>query len=164
MGPVNPEIKYSESVEVSLGPSRLASRILLAASGATLGILLATPMSWWARVALAVAVLAHALHAHRRIALRVARRSVHQLRLDSSGDIAVSDGEGRTREGQVREGCFVAPWLTIVRWRPQGMRFDRTEVILPDAIAGEDFRRLRVLLRWGGGRSITRPAGRRTPC
>ncbi|MEP7262597.1 MAG: protein YgfX [Usitatibacter sp.] len=52
------------------------------------------------------------------------------------------------RAGLLREGSFVSPWLTVLRWRPAGARFDRTVLILPDMLAREDFRRLRVLLRW----------------
>jgi hypothetical protein len=163
MGPVSPEIKYGETVDVTLGSSRRASLFLLAASGATLAILMATPMPWWAPAVLGLAVVASAFDAHRRVGRRAGRGSVCRFRFESSGRIAASDARGGTREGQVQEGSFVAPWLTLLRWRPEGTRFDRTIVILPDAIAGEEFRRLRVLLRWGGGHSVTHPAGRRIP-
>jgi len=43
---------------------------------------------------------------------------------------------------------FVAPWLTIVRWRPPGARFDRTVMVLPGMLTDDCFRRLRVLLRF----------------
>jgi hypothetical protein len=42
----------------------------------------------------------------------------------------------------------VAPWLTIVRWRPDGARRDGTVLLLPDMAEAEALRRLRVLLRW----------------
>jgi hypothetical protein len=56
---------------------------------------------------------------------------------------------GRLHLGAVQPRCFVAPWLTVVRWRPEGARFDRTFIVLPDMADGDAFRRVRVLLKWG---------------
>ena len=52
--------------------------------------------------------------------------------------------------GEVVDGSFVAPWLTIVHWRPLGARFTRTLLVLPDMLDPEPFRALRVILRWEG--------------
>jgi toxin CptA len=64
-----------------------------------------------------------------------------------------------TRHGE-RIACallgssFVAPYLTVLELKPlNDTRWSHrlrscSVVILPDAIAAEDFRRLRVLLRW----------------
>ena len=72
---------------------------------------------------------------------RVSRRSLE-----------VDPGPGRrwasSAPACLRDGSFVAPWLTIVRWRPEGARFDRTFLVVPGMLEREDFRRLRVLLRW----------------
>ena len=51
--------------------------------------------------------------------------------------------------GDVVDGSFVAPWLTIVHWRPLGARFTRTLLVLPDMLDADSFRGLRVILRWG---------------
>ena len=53
------------------------------------------------------------------------------------------------RRSAVRPGSFVAPWLTVVRWRPAGGRLDRTLVLLPDAAGSREMRNIRVILRWG---------------
>jgi hypothetical protein len=63
--------------------------------------------------------------------------------------IDVSDGEAEWRSGRLQDGSFVAPWLTIVRWRATGEHFDRTVAILPDMIDAARFRELRVLLKTG---------------
>jgi hypothetical protein len=62
--------------------------------------------------------------------------------------IETQDGRGRWRTGSVRAGSFVAPWLTIVRWRPDGAWLDRTIPILPGMASPEELRRMRVVLRW----------------
>lgn len=64
------------------------------------------------------------------------------------GRVEVGDADG-WREGRLRPGSFVAPWLVIVRWRPDGVRLDRTVLVLPGMVAGETFRALRVVLKWG---------------
>lgn len=43
---------------------------------------------------------------------------------------------------------FVAPYLTVLNLKPSGRFFTRSIVILADGIDVEEFRQLRVLLRW----------------
>lgn len=43
---------------------------------------------------------------------------------------------------------FVAPYLTVLNLQPEGKFFTRSVVILADGIDAEEFRQLRVLLRW----------------
>jgi len=73
---------------------------------------------------------------------------VRRLRVES-GRVEVEDGEGRVRTGELRPGSFVAPWLTIVRWRPEGARFDRALPLVPGMAEARALRRLRVVLRLG---------------
>jgi hypothetical protein len=89
-----------------------------------------------------------ALDAHRTVALHRGPRGVRAFFLDERA-IEVELADGTFRSGEVRDGSFVAPWLTIVRWRPLGTRCDRSIVVLPDMLPRDDFRALRVLLRMG---------------
>ena len=43
---------------------------------------------------------------------------------------------------------FVAPYLTVLNLKPEEKIFTRSVVILSDGINAEEFRQLRVLLRW----------------
>ena len=92
--------------------------------------------------------LGAALEVVRRVALCRGRRAVRVLVVRRSGELAVRDAKGAWRHGALRDGSFVAPWLTLVRWRPEAGRFDRTVLILPGMTGAGEFRRLRVLLRW----------------
>ena len=38
--------------------------------------------------------------------------------------------------------------LTSIVWRPDGARWSRSILVLPDMLAPDDFRRLRVMLRY----------------
>ena len=120
----------------ALAPSvRLAAFIVVAAA-ATACLALAVPLPAGVSPALtawcAVAA-AHALWRNRAREVRISR-----------GTAITVDGI----PGNVAHGSFVAPWLTVVHWRPLGARFKRTVVVLPDMIDAEGFRALRVILRW----------------
>jgi hypothetical protein len=115
--------------------------LLAAAVGATLALVIFVPFADEARSLAFAWVIVTAWHAHDRLS------GVRALRLDCSGAIAVRDRVG-WRTGQLRDGSFVAPWLTIIRWRPDGARLDRTLVILPDMTQDEAMRKIRVILRW----------------
>lgn len=126
------EIKYSGA----------ARAFLAAAVGTTLALVIFVPFPNEVRALAFAWVVALAWHAHARLA------AVSALRLDCSRAIAVRDAAGRWRVGVIRGGSFVAPWLTIVRWRPDGARFDRTLAILPDMLPAGAMRKIRVILRW----------------
>jgi toxin CptA len=157
MGPETQEIKYSgrapafrpaECVELALGRSRSAQAIVCAVAAATLAVILWTPMSWTAKAVLVLAVVARAVAALRRHARHEGPQGVHRLRVNLGGAAWVAGRDGVECPGRVVDGSFVAPWLTIVRWLPEGARLSRTVLILPDMVDAEEFRRLRVLLRW----------------
>jgi hypothetical protein len=142
------EHKYSEAVRSGLAPSRRAAAGLAAMGLATLALIAVTPGPSRLRILGATAVACGSLEAIHRVALRRGRRGVRALILRRSREIEVGLASGRWRHGAVRDGSFAAPWLTIVRWRPQGARFDRSIVILPGMLPAGEFRRLRVMLRW----------------
>lgn len=58
-----------------------------------------------------------------------------------------------TRSGEsmacsILSSTFVAPYLTVLNLQPVGKFFVRSIVILPGAVDAEEFRQLRVWLRW----------------
>jgi len=131
---------------VSLGRSRLAGLFIVAAGMGTLALVASLPIDPRPQLFVVAWTGFAMLDAFRAVALRRGRRGVHGICL-RGGSIAVL-GEGVIREGPLRDGSFVSPWLTVIRWRPAPSRFDRTVVVLPDMLPREDYRRLRVLLRW----------------
>jgi hypothetical protein len=48
----------------------------------------------------------------------------------------------------VRAATYVGAWVTTIVWRPDGARWSRAILVLPDMLPAEDFRRLRVMLRY----------------
>ena len=149
VGAARAEHKYSEAAcEVGLRPSRRGVAIVSAAALATMVLMAALPGAPALRILAATWVACAALEAIHSSALHRGRRGVRAVSVRREGEIAVQGAAGTWRSGTVRSGSFVAPWLTIIRWRPADARFDRTLAILPDMLEAEAFRRMRVLLRW----------------
>lgn len=121
--------------------SGAAFALLAVAVGSTLALVIFVPFPDAVRALAFAWVIAMAWRAHGGLT------GVRALRLDCNRTVAVLDRIG-WRTGELRDGSFVAPWLTIIRWRPDGARLDRTLVILPDMIQGTAMRKIRVVLRW----------------
>ena len=149
VGAARGEHKYSEAgLRIELAPSRIALVTVASMATATLALIALTPGPAWLRIPAATWVACAALHALHVVALRRGRYGVRVMWARAGGEIEVEGSAGAWRTGVLRAGSFVAPWLTIVRWREQGARFDASIVILPDMLPAEDFRRVRVWLRW----------------
>jgi hypothetical protein len=131
--------KYNERVAVTLARSPLAEGFVAVATMATLVLVAAIPLALEARLCAIAWTGGFAWIALGR--LRASRR----LEVDAAGEVVVDGVAGR-----LRDGAFVAPWLAIVRWRPNGARWDHTLLVAPDRLSAEDFRRLRVFVRWAG--------------
>jgi hypothetical protein len=128
---------YSDaSVSFTLGASRRAMAFIVTAAGASVALLAFTPGSVALRAACIAWCVAIACHALR------GQRQAHSVRVHAAA-IVVDDVAG-----EVVNGSFVAPWLTVVRWRPAGARLARSLLVLPDMLDAGRFRRLRVILRW----------------
>lgn len=137
MGTVAAEDKYSGVVDAVLGRSHILPVLVAVAAASTVALLAVARLPLAITLLLATWAVCAGLDTVRRAV------PVRTLSLGRDGGILL-DG----RAGSLRDGSFVAPWLTVIRWRPAGARFDRTVLILPDMLSREEFRRLRVLLRW----------------
>ena len=131
-----------QSIHCELRYCAAADVFFAIAVGATVAIAALVPLADAVRVFLACWTIAGAAHARARL------RRVRALWLSADGSIVVHEAR-RSREGQVVPGSFVAPWLTIVHWRPDGARFARTLVLLPGMVGEAPMRNIRVILRWG---------------
>ena len=90
--------------------------------------------------------------AHRQIRLhgtRTARASVVEILLSSDAVIVARRRDGQLIAGHVRSATVVHPWFTSIVWRPDGARWSQAIPLLPEMLDLDDFRRLRVLLRYG---------------
>jgi len=70
--------------------------------------------------------------------------------------LAVTDRLGRSHDGAILDASYVGAMLTTLVWRADSDRWwrpARTILFLTDSLSPDEFRRLRVVLRYG------RPAG-----
>jgi hypothetical protein len=131
-----------EALDCELKYSGAAFTALAAGLAGTLAVIAATPLPGVLRCALLFYLAVAAWRAMQSLC------RVRGLRLDREGAIEVRLADGTRLSGALRPGAFVAPWLTVVRWRAAGERRDRTLLVLPDMSESGAFRRLRLLLRW----------------
>jgi hypothetical protein len=136
------------SVHVVLGPSRIIGAGIGIATLATLVIVLLLPFAPWQHALSCGLVLAWSYAAFRYAAVRRASDAINEMRLAPDLVLVVHRNDGQLVAGHVRSSTYVSSWLTSVVWRPDGARFSRACLIVPDMLPEDDFRRLRVMLRY----------------
>lgn len=137
-------------LDLRLKPSRMAQALQLLLHGAAVGAVLAAALSWWWQLLLVFAIV---------LALawqwRCERQQVLHLR-EQGLDWWL---ETRTASGPVRL-CRLRVWRYLVIMDFQGREasgWRQRVVIFPDMLSADEFRRLRVRLRYG------RPMPAKTP-
>jgi hypothetical protein len=142
-------MRLPPAVHVTLARSRLAAALILALALGTCAVLAVLPLD---PVVLALGMLVTAIWAGDRIhvvALRRGPRATRALWLTGDRLLVIRRGNDALVAGHVRSASYVGARITTLVWRPDGARVSRAELILPDMLAPDDFRRLRVLLRYG---------------
>ena len=88
---------------------------------------------------------------HLAQALQRGRSATRTLELNATGGARCQDGLGQWLDAEILPGSYVSGWLIVLILGAGGRR-RRALVLLPDAAATEELRRLRVWLRWRLGR------------
>ena len=133
------------TLTVSLRPSRvLALALTLVAAAALVCAWISLPGLAFPPVAAGVA-LAWAWHLAQ--ALQRGKSATRTLELNAQGGARCQDGLGLWHDAKILPGSYVSGWLIVLILGASDRR-RRSLVLLPDAAAAEDLRRLRVWLRW----------------
>lgn len=130
-----------ERVSFELQYSRAAGAFFLGAVAAVAAVAFALPLPAEGRIAFIAWAAAQACFGAARLA------DVRALAVEVEGRVQVRDARGDWLVGRLRPGGFVSPWLVVVRWRPDGARWDRTVPLWPGRVDREHLRILRVILR-----------------
>lgn len=141
-------MRLPPSVHVVLGPSRVVGAAIGVAALGTLAIIFLLPADGWQQVLAVLAVLAWVAVTFWIVALRRGRFAITELRLAPDLVLVVHMGDGRLVAGYVRSSTYVGAWATAIVWRADGAYWSRAILVVPDMLAAEDFRRLRVMLRY----------------
>jgi toxin CptA len=141
-------------------PSRYLAAILSIAHGAALVALFPLDLPVWTKAGLAFLVLLSLGYHLWRDAWLSASSAIVSLVLDGDMIMLVSRG-GEQLAGRMLRDTLVTPFLAVLNVMPEGARFSRSMVILPDSLDAESFRQLRVWLKWGvdqrSGRTTSSP-------
>jgi hypothetical protein len=142
-------MRLPPALHVSLAASPRAAALIVALALATCAVLALLPLD---PVLLALCMVTVVVWAGDRVhvvALRRGPRATCALWLTGDHLLVVRRGSGALLAGHVRSATYVGARMTSIVWRPDGARCSRAEWILPDMLPADDFRRLRVLLRYG---------------
>lgn len=131
---------------VNVGPSRQL-RLFLAAFhiACATAILLAAlaPLLQWASIALLCVSLAYYLRPAKNV----------RIRGDQEGKLEIWQGE-KWDAARLAESSVILPSCTVLRVGLKNRHRQQSLIVLPDSLPAEDYRRLRVWLRWRGSKLV----------
>ena len=70
------------------------------------------------------------------------------IEITSDNQLSIQTRTGEWRECDVLGNTYAMPYLTVLNLRQSGSRAIKRIVILRDSLHADDFRKLRVWLRW----------------
>jgi hypothetical protein len=142
-------MQWPPSVRVALGNSRRAFALITLLAIGTCAMIATLPFEPAVLALACFTVVVWAIDRIYVIALRQGPRAVRHFELRGDLTVVVVTGDGSACAGRVHRDSYVGARLTTLVWRPFGRRRARTILLLPDMLPAQDFRRLRVLLRYG---------------
>ena len=135
-------------LNIRLKPSRYLTLSLSAVHAIAIGLFLILPLPIWLKVVATLAFCTSLVFYLRRNARLAAPNSIIALELEEDCTCAIETRNGKRLYGILLPTSYVSAALTVLNLKADGERLARHVVILPDAINFEDFRKLRVFLRW----------------
>ena len=140
-------------LRVELKPSRRLAFLLGAAHGGALLLLMTLPLPFWILGLIAALLLWSAVRTISRHSQRIGAHAVNALELIDRSLLQFRTGDGVWRRGQLLGSSTITVGFVLLNIRPD--RGGNLHVVIPsDGMGIDDFRHLRVWLRWG-----PRPAG-----
>jgi toxin CptA len=136
-------------IELGIRPSIVFCWVL--GSMSLLGVVCLAVLPWPWRLLSWLMLLAAAGHAILQHGLRRLKHSVVTLQLKPDNSVSILLKDGRRQAVRIMPSTVVTPLLSVVHYRLQESAWYwpmRHVLILADAVDAEDYRRLRVRLRW----------------
>jgi toxin CptA len=130
-------------IVIGLYRSRFLGAALVAVAALAGVATLALPLAPVVRAANFAAIVIVAGLAWRRLGL-----GISAIKLEQDGKISLAaTGDSEFVEAELLAGATVHPWLTVIRLKTADQR-KHLLIVAVDSMKAEDFRRLRVFLRW----------------
>ena len=142
-------MRWPPPVRVSLAPSVSAATLIAALALGTCAVLGTLPLNGPTYMLVVALIVLWAVERVRVVALRLGPHAVRGIELRGDLTLVVLSGDGTISAGRVHRDSYVGARLSTIVWRPFGRWRLRAILLLPDMLPAADFRRLRVLLRYG---------------
>ena len=143
-------------ITVELRASHRLGWLLGVAHSAAVFLLLWLPLPWWLIAVASAAVIASAASSINRQALRRGKHAVRALEFSDRETLRARIGDNQWHGGRLLGSSTVGAGLAVLNLRLDGKGTTHV-VITGDSVDGDDFRRLRVWLRWGPGPVDSKP-------
>ena len=135
-------------LNVRLKPSGYLALWLSAAHAIAIGLVLALPLPIGLKLVTTLVICISLVFYLKRNARLAAPNSIIALEVKEDCTCAIETRSGKRLDCILLPTSYVSVSLTILNLKADGEMLARHVVILPDSINPEDFRKLRVLLRW----------------
>lgn len=139
-------------LKLSIGRSGYLAGLLLLAHAGAMALLWPLAMPAWGKAVVILAMIASLVFFLAHVALLRTPEAVVAIEIKEGGEIVIQTRRGEWRACRLSSGSYVSPWLTILVLAQDNRRSAHYVVITPDNVDAEDFRRLRVWLRWAAQR------------
>jgi hypothetical protein len=142
-------MKSHRRLRIEPRPSRIACAAILVVCSATAALIVMLRMPLTATLGCAAIVIVVLVSSLWRCTGRGVPAILH-VGIDRR--VTVTDRTGRSREGAILDASYVGASLATIVWRADGDRWwrpARTMLFLTDSLTSDEFRRLRVVLRYG---------------
>lgn len=136
-------------VRLSLRPSLPLAVLLGAVTLGATAVVVWMPIPAWLALAVCLVIVPTAFHAIRRDALLRPPAAITVLEVTSSGELRCQVGTGDWLSARILDSSTVMPWLTVLNLKLPGRFLACHVLVTPDRVDAEEFRRLRVWLKWG---------------
>jgi toxin CptA len=132
----------------SLRPSRLLGAVLVLTHAAAVAILFPLQITPEWKGPLLAAIAASLAHALRRCALLRSGDAIVEIEVSDRERASICTRSGDWHPARILGTSCVTPALTAINLRVEGLRMPRHVLLVRDNVDAEDFRKVRVLLRW----------------
>ena len=138
-------------LSITLRPSYLLALLLVVMHALALASAWLVPLALAAKIGVAVVLVSSLALSLQQHMWRAGKRSVRAIRLTGECDVSLQGRDGVWLETIILPSSFISPYLTVLNLSVEGEKRARHVVLLPDAMDTEQFRQLRVWLRWRCG-------------
>ena len=139
-------------VSFHLKPSRCLALVLIAAHAATAALIWPLQIDTAAKAVLFILVALSLAHALWRHALLRSPGAIVGGQIFDRETASLLFHDGSSRDAEILGSSYVLPSLTVLNVKAKGRTIAQHALIVRDNIDAEDFRALRVVLRWQSAR------------